>query len=159
MKTFGFKKIDFKIYYKYNINMNKYFLNKKYKIFLFFPLALIAISYLIGAAEISYMFNVPMIMTPMQVGMPMQMGESLGKQVKGIEKASPLFFSKTNPQHSNKLNLESYITCAECQNLPSAYQPALFHYGSFIKTISFTGKIYATHFSSDIPHPPKTNLI
>jgi hypothetical protein len=139
--------------------MRKYFLNKKYKMFLFFPLAAVAILYLIGAAEISYIFNVPMIMSPMQAGMPMQMGQAIGKPVKGIEKTGLLFFSKTGPQHSNKLNLESSITCVECQNLPAAYRPALFYSGSFIKTISFTGKIYATHFSSDIPHPPQNPLV
>ncbi|MHB1679498.1 MAG: hypothetical protein ACYCTB_03175 [bacterium] len=134
-------------------------MNKKYRVFLFFPLAAVAIFYLIGATDISYMFNVPMIMTPMQVGMPMQMGQTIGKQVKGMGETGLPFFSKTNPRHSNKLNLQSYVTCVECQNLPTAYRPVLFYYGSFIKTISFAGKIYSKHFSSDIPHPPETYLI
>ena len=139
--------------------MNKYFLNKKYKVFLFFPLVAIAMSYLIGATDISYIFNVPMIMTSMQVGMPMQMGQTIiGKPTKRTEKASLLSFLKTNPQHFNKLTL-NFITCVECQNLPVAYQPVLFYYGSLIKTISSAGKIYIEQFSSDIPHPPKTYLI
>ena len=54
--------------------MIKYFLNKKYKVFLFFPLAAIAIFYLIGATEISYIFNVPMAMSPMRAGMSVNMG-------------------------------------------------------------------------------------
>ena len=140
--------------------MIKYFLNKKYKVFLFFPLAAIAIFYLIGATEISYMFNAPMIMTPMQVGMPMQMGQTIGKSVKGMEKTALLFPSKINPRHFNKLNLQSYVTCVECQNLPTAYYyPVIFYYGSFIRTILFTGKIYRKHFSADIPHPPQNPLI
>ncbi|MHB1665675.1 MAG: hypothetical protein ACYCT7_10545 [bacterium] len=134
-------------------------MNKKYRVFLFFPLAAVAIFYLIGATEISYMFNAPMIMTPMQVGMPMQMGQTIGKPIKEMEKAGLLFPSKINPRHSNKLNLQYYVTCVECQNLPTAYYPVTFYYGSFIRTISFTGKICSKHFSSDIPHPPQNRLI
>ncbi|MHB1645147.1 MAG: hypothetical protein EVG15_07485 [Candidatus Acididesulfobacter diazotrophicus] len=134
-------------------------MNKKYRVFLFSPLAAIAIFYLIGAADISYIFNVPMIMTPIQVGMPMQMWQATGKPIKKMEKTGSPFFSKANPEHSNKLNLQSYITCVECQNLPTAYRPVLFYYGSFIKTILFAGKIYSKHFSSDIPHPPQNHLI
>ena len=142
---------------------NKYFLNKKYKFFLFFPLAAIAIFYLIAAADISYMFNIPMIMSPMQAGMSMNMnmrqaGQAAGKPAQGVKKASPLSFLKTVSPHSNKLNLESYITCIECQNLPTAYYPASFDYGSFVKTISSPGKSYIKHFSSDIPHPPQNSL-
>ncbi len=139
--------------------MIKYFLNKKYRVFLFFPLAAIAIFYLIGATEISYIFNAQMIMTPMKIGIPMQMGQIIGKPIKEMEKVGLLFPSKINPLHSNKLNLQSYVTCVECQNLPVAYYPVLFYYGSFIKTISFTGKIYNKHFSYDIPHPPQNRLI
>ncbi len=152
------------VFSRYNVyvykKMNKCFLNKKYRVFLFFPLAAVAIFYLIGATEISYMFNAPMIMTPMQVGMSMQMGQTIGKPVKEMEKADFLLFpSKINPRHSNKLNLQSDVTCVECQNLPTAYYLASFDYSSFIKTISFTGKIYSKHFSSDIPHPPQNRLI
>ena len=86
----------------------KSFLNKKYRIFLFLPLAAIAVSYLIGATDISYMFNVAMIMSPIQVGMPMNMGragKSAGDQ--------PPSFLKTAGRHSNKLNFQSYVTCIE----------------------------------------------
>ncbi|MHB1661770.1 MAG: hypothetical protein ACYCSQ_01575 [bacterium] len=137
-------------------------MNKKYKMFLFFPLAAVAILYLIGAADISYIFNVPMIMTPMQAGMPMQpmqMKQATEKPIKEVKKAALLSFSKINPQHSDKLNSQSYITCIECQNLPAAYRPVLFYYGNIIKTASFAGKIYSKHFSSDIPHPPQNPFI
>ncbi len=137
---------------------NKYFLNKRYKFFIFFPLAAIAIFYLIAAADISYMFNIPMIMSPMKAGMSMNMGQAAGKPVQGVKKASPLSFLKTVSPHSNKLNLESYITCIECQNLPTAYYPVPFDYGSFVKTISSPRKSYIKHFPFDIPHPPQNSL-
>ena len=138
---------------------DKYFLNKKYKLFLFFPLASIAVFYLIGVTEVSYIFNLQMVMSPMQAGMPMQVAQAAGKQIKGMEKASPLSFLKIVSRHPNKLNLQSYITCVECQNLPAAYYPALFYYYSFIKIISSTEKSYIKHFPFDIPHPPQNILI
>ncbi|RZD15409.1 MAG: hypothetical protein EVJ47_03820 [Candidatus Acidulodesulfobacterium ferriphilum] len=136
-------------------------LNKKYKFFLFFPLAAIAVFSLIGAPEISSMFNAPMIMSPMQAGMSMntmQAGQAAGKLVQGVQKASPLTFFKTVSPNSNELNLQSYVTCVECQNLPTTYYPVSFYYGSFVKTISSPGKSYIKHFSSDIPHPPQNSL-
>ena len=144
------------------MNANKYFLNKKYKFFLFLPLAAIAISYLIGATDISYIFNIPMAMSPVQTEMPMQMqmGQTTEMPVKVIKKEGmPVSFSKINPQHSNKLNLLSSITCVECQNLPAAYYPATFYYGGIIKTISSKVKSYVKHFSYDIPHPPQNLFI
>ena len=128
---------------------NKSFLNKKYKIFLFLPLAAIAVSYLIGAIDVSYIFdvNMPMIMSPIQTGMSMNMGQT-------VRKPSPSFL-KIVGQHSNKLNLQAYATCVECQNLPVAYRPATFYYGGTIKTSPFKEKLYIKHFSSDIPHPPQ----
>jgi len=132
------------------MKINNFFSAKKYKILLFFPLAAIAISYLIGAVDISYMFNIPMIMSPVQAGMPMQM--HMPMQMK-----QP--FSKINPLHRDKLNLQSYITCVECQNLPTVYRPKLLYYGIIIKTASFAEKIYVKHLSSDIPHPPQNLFI
>ncbi|MHB1703625.1 MAG: hypothetical protein ACYCS0_05310 [bacterium] len=132
---------------------DKSFLNKKYRIFLFLPLAAIAISYLIGATDISYMLNVPMIMSPVQAGMSMNMeqtGQAEGKQLS--------FFLKTAGGHSNKLNLQSYVTCVECQNLPAAYRPVMFYYGGIIKTVPPKRQFYIKHFSSDIPHPPQNSL-
>ena len=135
-----------------NIMKNKKsFLNKKYKIFLFLPLAAIAVSYLIGATDISYILNVPMIMSPSQAWMSMQMGRTAVKSIKGIKKV-------TNMQHSNKLNLQSYVTCVECQNLPAVYLSALFYHGAIIKIILFNKKFYVKYFSSDIPHPPQNHL-
>ena len=128
---------------------NKYFLNKKYKIFLFLPLAVVALSYLIGTADIGYILNVPMIMSPMQIGMSMNMRQA-GKPLPS--------FLKTVRQHSNRLNLQSCVTCVECQNLPAAYRPAIFYYGGVIKTISSKRKSYIKHFSSDIPHPPQNSF-
>ncbi len=128
-------------------------LNKKYKFFLFFPLAAIAVFSLIGAPEISSMFNAPMIMSPMQAGMSMntmQAGQAAGKPLSS--------FLKTVRQHSNRLNLQSCVTCIECQNLPAAYRPAIFYYSGIIKTISSKRKSYIKHFSSDIPHPPQNSL-
>ena len=131
----------------------KSFLNKKYRIFLFLPLAAIAVSYLIGATDISYMLNVPMIMSPVRVGMSMntgQAGQSAGKNMPS--------FLKTAGRHSNKLNLQSCVTCVECQNLPAAYRPVMFYYGGIIKTVSPKRLFYIKHFSSDIPHPPQNSL-
>ena len=139
----------------------KSFLNKKYRIFLFLPLTAIAISYLIAATDISYMLNVPMIMSPVRVGMSMNMeqtGQSEGKLVQGVKKASPLIFFKTVLPNSNKLNLQSCVTCVECQNLPAAYRPVMFYYGGIIKTVSPKRQFYIKHFSSDIPHPPQNSL-
>ncbi len=143
------------------MNANKYFINKKYKFFLFLPLAAIAISYLIGATDISYIFNIPMAMSPVQTEMPMQMqmGQTTQTTAKVIKKEGlSVSFSKINPQHSHKLNLLSSITCVECQNLPAAYYPATFYYGSFVKTIPSKGKFHIKHYSSDIPHPPQNPL-
>ena len=137
---------------------DKSFLNKKYRIFLFLPLTVIAISYLIGATDISYMLNVSMIMSPMQVGMSMNTGQAAGKLVQEVKKASPLTFLKTVSPNSNKLNLQSYVTCVECQNLPAAYRPVMFYYGGIIKTVSPKRQFYIKHFSSDIPHPPQNSL-
>ena len=142
----------------YAMKKEKFFLNKKYKIFLFLPLAAVALSYLIGATDISYILNVPMIMSPMQVGMSMNMRQAAGKPVQGVKKASPLSFLKTVSPYSNKLNLESYITCIGCQSLPVAYRPATFYYGGTIKASPFKEKLYIKHFSSDIPHPPQNSL-
>ena len=131
----------------------KSFLNKKYKIFLFLPLVAVALSYLIGVTDISYMLNVPMIMSPVQAGMSMNMeqtGQVEGKQLS--------FFLKTAGGHSNKLNLQSYVTCVECQNLPAAYRPVMFYYGGIIKTVPPKRQFYIKHFSSDIPHPPQNSL-
>ena len=131
----------------------KSFLNKKYMIFLFLPLAAIAVSYLIGATDVSYMLNVPMIMSPVRVGMSMNMrqaGQSAGKHMPS--------FLKTAGRHSNKLNLQSCVTCVECQNLPAAYRPVMFYYGGIIKTVSPKRLFYIKHFSSDIPHPPQNSL-
>lgn len=128
----------------------KPFLNKKYKIFLFLPLAAVALSYLIGATDISYILNVPMIMSPMQIGMSMNMrqaGQAAGKPIPSYLKAAG--------RHSNKLNLQSCVTCVECQNLPAVYRPVSFYYGGIIKTISSKLKSYVKHFSYDIPHPPQ----
>ncbi|MHB1661056.1 MAG: hypothetical protein ACYCSQ_01495 [bacterium] len=136
------------------MKISNFFSDKKYKVFLFLPLAAIAISYLIGAADISYIFNVPMIMSPVQAGMPIQMKQATEKPIKEVKKTALPSFSKINTQHSDKLNLQFYITCIECRNLPAAYRPVLFYYGNIIKTASFAGKIYSKHFSSDIPHPP-----
>ena len=139
----------------------KSFLNKKYRIFLFLPLTAIAISYLIAATDISYMLNVPMIMSPVRVGMSMNMeqtGQSEGKLVQGVKKASPLIFFKTVLPNSNKLNLQSCVTCLECQHLPAAYRPVMFYYGGIIKTVSPKRQFYIKHFSSDIPHPPQNSL-
>ena len=132
----------------------KSFLNKKYKIFLFLPLTAVAVFYLIAATDISYILNVPMIMSPMQAGMSMNMrqaGQAAGKPLPS--------FLKTAGQHSNKLNLQSCVTCVECQNLPAAYRPAIFYYGGIIKTISPKRQYYIKHFSSDIPHPPQNLFI
>ena len=137
----------------YVMKKEKSFLNKKCKIFLFLPLAVVALSYLIGAADISYILNVPMIMSPMQAGMSMNMmqaGQAAGKPLSS--------FLKTVRQHSNRLNLQSCVTCIECQNLPAAYRPAIFYYSGIIKTISSKRKSYIKHFSSDIPHPPQNSL-
>ena len=136
----------------------KSFLNKKYRIFLFLPLAVIAVSYLIGATDISYMFNVPMIMSTVRVGMSMNTegaGQVSGKLVQGVKKASPLIFLKTVSPNSNKLNLQSCVTCMECQNLPAAYRAVMFYYGGIIKTVLPKRRFYIKHFSSDIPHPPQ----
>ncbi|MHB1601167.1 MAG: hypothetical protein ACYCUT_06230 [bacterium] len=127
-----------------------HFLNKKFKFFLFLPLTAIAIFYLIGATEASYILNIPMIMSPAQTGMSMQMGHTAG---------TPVSFSKIKRQHSNKLNLLSSITCVECQNLPAAYYPATFYYGSIVKTITSKGKFYIKYYSPDIPHPPQNSFI
>ena len=124
----------------------KSFLSKKNWIFLFLPLAAVAVSYLIAATDISYMLNIPMIMSPVRVGMPMNMqqaGLTAGKQLPP--------FLKTAGRHSNKLNFQSYVTCIECQNLPAAYRPAMFYYGGIIKTVSPKRRFYIKHFSSDIP--------
>lgn len=138
------------------MKISNFISDKKYKIFLFLPLAAIALSYLIGAVDISYIFNVQMIMPPIQAGMPMQMKQAAEKPIK---KEVLLSFSKINPQHSNKLNLQSYITCVECQNIPAAYRPVSFYSGTIIKTISSKRKSYIKYFSSDIPHPPQNPLI
>ncbi len=135
----------------YIMKNKKSFLNKKYKIFLFLPLAAIAISYLIGAAEISYIFNVSMIISPIQAGMSMNIGQAAGKPLPA--------FLKTVGQHSNKLNLQSFVTCLECQNLSAAYYPVTFYYGRFIKTISSDRKSYIKYLSSNILHPPQSRLI
>ena len=132
----------------------KSFLNKKYKIFLFLPLTAVAVFYLIAATDISYILNVPMIMSPMQAGMSMNMrqaGQAAGKPLPS--------FLKTAGQHSNKLNLQSCVTCVECQNLPAAYRPAIFYYGGIIKTISPKRQYYIKHFYSDILHPPQNLFI
>ena len=131
----------------------KSFFNKKYKIFLFLPLTAVAVFYLIAATDISYILNVPMIMSPMKAGISMNMrqaGQAAGKPL--------LSFLKTAGQHSNNLNLQSCVTCVECQNLPAAYRPAIFYYGGIIKTISSKVKSYVKHFSYDILHPPQNSL-
>ena len=131
----------------YIMKKEKSFSDKKYMIFLFLPLATIAICYLIGATDISYMLNVPMIMSPVRVGMSMNMrqaGQSAGKHMPS--------FLKTAGRHSNKLNLQS---CVECQNLPAAYRLVMFYYGGIVKTVSPKRLFYIKHFSSDIPHPPQ----
>ncbi len=128
----------------------KFFINKKYRIFLFLPLAAIAVSYLIGATDISYILNVPMIMSPVRVGMPMnteRAGQSAGKPLS--------VFLKTAGHHSNKLSLQSCVTCVECQNLPAGYRPVMFYYGGIIKAVSPKRQFYIKHFSSGIPHPPQ----
>ena len=127
----------------------KSFSDKKYKIFLFLPLAVVALSYLIGATDISYILNIPMIMSPMRIGMSMNMNLA-GKSAKEQLPA----FLKIAGRHSNKLNLQSCVTCVECQNLPAAYRPVMFYYGGIIKTVSPKRLFYIKHFSSDIPHPP-----
>ncbi len=132
----------------------KSFSNKKYKIFLFLPLAVVALSYLIGATDISYILNIPMIMSPVRVGMPMNMNWA-GKSAK----EQPPAFLKIAGHHSNKLNLQSYVTCVECQNLPAAYRPVMFYYGDIIKTVSPKRPFYIKHFSSDIPHPPQNTSV
>jgi hypothetical protein len=128
---------------------------KKYKIFLFLPLATIALCYLIGATDISYMLNVPMIMSSVRVGMSMNMEQTEGKIVQGVKKSSPLIFLKTVSPNSNKLNLQSCVTCVECQNLPAAYRRIMFYYGGIIKTVSPKRRFYIKYFSSNIPHPPR----
>ena len=130
------------------------FLNKRNRIFLFLPLAAVALCYLIGATEISYIFNVPMAMSPMRAGMSVNMGYA------GQTAGKPLpSFLKTVRQHSNRLNLQSCVTCVECQNLPAAYRPVSFYYGGIIETISSKVKSYVKHFSYDIPHPPQNSFI
>ena len=88
----------------------------------------------------------------MRAGISMDMmhaGQTAGKPFTSFLKAAR--------QHSGKLNLQSCITCVECQNLPAAYLPISFYYGGFIKTISPEVKSYVKHFSYDIPHPPQNS--
>ncbi len=132
------------------MNKEKSFSDKKYRIFLFLPLAAIALSYLIGATDISYIFNIPMIMSPVRVGMSMNTERTFRSEAK-----PPSSFLKTAGRHSNKLNFQSCVTCAECQNLPAAYRPVMFYYGGIIKTVSPKRRFYIKHFSSDITHPPQ----
>ena len=124
-------------------------MDNKYKFFLFLPLSAIAVFYLIGITDISYIFNTPMVMSPVSAKMPMrlQIFRTNGKI------ARPNL--KINSQDSNKSNFRYCASCIECRNIPASHNPVVFYYGKVIKTISSKKKFLVKRYSSDIPHPPQ----
>ncbi|MDA8158877.1 MAG: hypothetical protein M0034_06820 [Deltaproteobacteria bacterium] len=122
----------------------------KYKFFIFLPLSAIAVFYLVGITDISYIFNTPMVMSPVSTKMPipLQIFRTKGK----IASRSNL---KINSQDSNKFNFRYCVSCIECRNIPSSHNPVVFYYGKVIKTISSKKKFLVNRYSSDIPHPPQ----
>ncbi len=132
--------------------MRKYFSNDKYKIFLFLPIAFIAIFYLTSATDASYLLNAPLIMTPVQTAINMR---TAGRFINRTKKVYTVHFYRLMHRAQVSQNL-SYFVCLECRNVPVSYKSNILTNYKFSTYISFVQPLYFNHIIRNIFHPPKS---
>lgn len=114
--------------------------NRKYRFFLFFPLAFVAIFYLTFVTTISYSLNIPLTMTIIRTGV-----HTRTNNISFVARA----------YKTGKYRSSSYLVCLECQNIPVSYKKHIIMNYKFFTYIPLAKPLHINRIAHNIFHPPQ----
>lgn len=115
-----------------------------------FILVFIAIIYLVGVTDLSYILNIPM---------KMHIATANAASVSGgldFSRNTLISGNSTDSVNNHNFKKNPYLVCLECQNIPTAYESKIFVIYKLFTYIPFIKRPYYIHLVYNISHPPKS---